>query len=405
MGRAREVDFTLTVNAPEGAAQHAVITSAGPVNGTVRQGDQAVLRCQVKSVAPPHIKWLKKLEEGEGEGEEAVSRHLDVMGYGDGNVLTLNDQTRYRVLPTKPDVMTPRGEFVNTLVIPLTTRRDAGMYICFVTNSGFGAMTYKSTRLRVVGEARDLAPAGGGNAGDAPRADSNVLLAAIVTFVVVTFAISVVVIVCVLRRSRLARAPPKRTHSSATSSSDATATYSRNDDDFVQQRPFLMPSSASEIKYDPGCSPGGMLPAPPASLFAGSTGQWSRTVYPAFGPVRYGDTGHYENPAKFRPESVSPAANNQYEVPYSHLSQQQQQQLPQHGSFGQLLAPRQQQQQRVFGGSQQLLQQAQPQQRFSPAGSAGTNPRVLEVATAAASQQQQQIRGYPYFQYLGNYET
>jgi hypothetical protein len=36
------------------------------------------------------------------------------------------------------------------LVIKEATVEDSGMYICFVTNSGFGALTYKSMHLTVI---------------------------------------------------------------------------------------------------------------------------------------------------------------------------------------------------------------------------------------------------------------
>lgn len=42
------------------------------------------------------------------------------------------------------------NEYLNRLVLEDVRESDAGMYICFVTNSGFGALTYKSMNLRVV---------------------------------------------------------------------------------------------------------------------------------------------------------------------------------------------------------------------------------------------------------------
>ena len=34
-------------------------------------------------------------------------------------------------------------------MIPAAAASDSGMYICFVTNSGFGPLTYKSAYLKV----------------------------------------------------------------------------------------------------------------------------------------------------------------------------------------------------------------------------------------------------------------
>ena len=56
---------------------------------------------------------------------------------------------RYRVMASAPDVRVAEGEYVNRLVIPSAAAADAGLYICFVTNSGFGPLTYKSAYLKV----------------------------------------------------------------------------------------------------------------------------------------------------------------------------------------------------------------------------------------------------------------
>ena len=60
-------------------------------------------------------------------------------------------QERYRILNTKNSQIEKLGRmiYLNKLVINKATLDDAGMYICFVTNSGFGDLTYKSMTLRV----------------------------------------------------------------------------------------------------------------------------------------------------------------------------------------------------------------------------------------------------------------
>ena len=402
----RELNYTLHVNVAAGSIQHAVVTEAGPENSTVYEGDTATLRCKVKSVALPHIKWLKKLEKEDAAGEVGSGkRAMDAMDYDQRvvNVYTLNmGNERYRVLDTDPDVKTKDGEFLNRFVIPRSAVEDSGMYICFVTNSGFGALTYKSAYLKVL--PRSLHP-------DvqltARSSIDDLVLALIITFVVVTFFIGVIVVICIIRRSRQSRTP-KRTSSSATSSSDAT-TY--NEDEVVQQRPFLMPT---EMKFDAGTP--STLPPPPSSLFPTSStsmNQWTRTVYPSYGHLHYGGSSHYENPAggaKFIGRE-SPQTNNQYEVPYSHLIRQQQQTSSANSnhssSFHQLLPPHQQRPaQRHFGGSQQF--RCPPQGGLSAVPQGGTNPRLLE--TNKTQQQQQQpdpypFRSYQYFQYLGDYEA
>ena len=47
------------------------------------------------------------------------------------------------------DTEVGNNEYLNKLTIRHATKRDSGLYICFVTNSGFGNMTYKSMTLTV----------------------------------------------------------------------------------------------------------------------------------------------------------------------------------------------------------------------------------------------------------------
>ena len=130
------MNFTLTVEPPQGAPR-AIVTEAGPINTTVTVGDEAVLQCKVKSIdQSPHIKWLKRLEPYENVGPAT----LEV------------GQERYRVLDTNTFIAVGDHEYLNKLIIDRTTLEDSGLYICFVTNSGFGALTYKSMTLKVVGK-------------------------------------------------------------------------------------------------------------------------------------------------------------------------------------------------------------------------------------------------------------
>ena len=60
------------------------------------------------------------------------------------------------------------NEYLNRLVLENVRESDAGMYICFVTNSGFGALTYKSMNLRVVRD-KIVTPPGGKSRNDVNR--------------------------------------------------------------------------------------------------------------------------------------------------------------------------------------------------------------------------------------------
>jgi hypothetical protein len=129
----KTLNYTLEVEQPAGAP-HAIVTEAGPTNTTVVVGQEAALQCKVKSIAPPHIKWLKKLEAHEQSAENTLRVGHD----------------RYRILNTNQDISVGKDVYLNKLVIHPAQIKDSGLYICFVTNSGFGALTYKSMTLKVV---------------------------------------------------------------------------------------------------------------------------------------------------------------------------------------------------------------------------------------------------------------
>ena len=97
------------------------------------EGESTSLKCHIESHVPPHIKWLKRLESGDLNSESSIKVGKE----------------RYRILKTNREVAMGRDEYLSKLVIPNVQVSDSGMYICFVTNSGFGALTYKSMNLIV----------------------------------------------------------------------------------------------------------------------------------------------------------------------------------------------------------------------------------------------------------------
>ncbi len=128
-------NFSLNVNALTGSdLTQAIVTEAGPSNTVVKFGEDATLQCRIRARSPPNIKWLKKLEPNEASGQDTLRvRH-----------------ERYRILHTMQDVEVGANEYLNKLTIRDVTSKDSGLYICFVTNSGFRNTTYKSMTLSVV---------------------------------------------------------------------------------------------------------------------------------------------------------------------------------------------------------------------------------------------------------------
>ena len=406
----REVNFTLKVDpgSSSSSVQHAIVTEAGPANSTVVEGDAATLRCRVKSVSQPHIKWLKKLDEVDLANDEAGNLLDEIQRRKVVNIYTLNNgNEKYRVLDTRPDVKTANGEFLNELEIPEAEVTDSGMYICFVTNSGFGALTYKAAFLRVL--PRALLHNNNINNSNNKGTSDRLLLALIVSLVGVTFIVGMVVIICVLRRSRK---PPKEMPNSTSEVSRPIGP--EEEDRMIQRRPFLMDNST--FKFEPA-SPSSLPPPPP--LFP-PPAAWSRTtvVYPA---------RHYENPANVmvkqqqqQQQQQQPESPNQYEVPYSHLLQVNHHQQQLNSSGGNLHSKT-----NSSSSSNPLLQQHQQQQQhfgghfpgrsstFSPHNGNGNNSsssfRKDKDRSSSPTPPPAAIiypfRSHPYFQYLNDYET
>jgi hypothetical protein len=413
------------------AAQHAVVTSAGPLNGTVFAGDDATLSCRVKALKLPHIKWLKKLDSNDPRVDERIV-----------NVNTLNmGKERYRVLETDPDIVVGDGEFLNKLIIRSTSVEDSGMYLCFVTNSGYGALTYKSTFLRVVPNLnfppskKDIATVPAATDTD----KDTYVLYLVIGIIVVTFVFAISVVICVIKHSQ---------SSKSTSSMKPEA----EDDSLNQQRPFLM---AGDLKFDAVC--GGVPatlppPPPPSSLFPSSgSGHWSRTVYPLtfshhqqqqqqqprFNKAQISTAdSHYENPfgSKYnlRRTADSPVVVNQYEVPYSHLSKHTPPPPPSvfagaapaaavgkgssigsnsNNSLNPLLHHQQQQRLQQNPEFQTTFSSNKSQRgahvRYSPQGGSAAliGTYQSELPHQQDNNSNNHFRSYPYFQYMNDYEA
>ena len=110
--------------------------SNGPMNRTVREGDTATFDCRVRSSAKPHIKWLKKLEAGD-------------TNYNQSEVIPVGED-KYRLIHRSLDIPVSRDlEYLSQLILPSVTTREAGMYICFVTNPR-GGFNYRPAFLTVI---------------------------------------------------------------------------------------------------------------------------------------------------------------------------------------------------------------------------------------------------------------
>ena len=338
----------------------------------------------MKSIAEPHIKWLKRLSAGAPAAADTLSVGSERYRVLDSAPNSNNVVDNLKVNSVHKTNSGGNSEYLNRLVLENVRESDAGMYICFVTNSGFGALTYKSMNLRVV-KAKKTAKVNPTN--DINRnintnqeeGEPLDILIPVICLSVVVFILIVAIMVCVVKN-----------RSKAANVNNGTLDKSSADESVVSdvQRPFV-PHPA---KFEVPAKGTGKYPK-----YSTSSGKWSHTVYPAAnatsgggGKLPCGDSGF--------DAAESTAMTNQYEVPFAHLAAgQQQQQL---GQFGQ------------YNGGQQFLRPAalQPQQppplqpyqyRAVPTGQSS--------AGSAYSRNLQQQQQYPYpprhQQYLSDYES
>ena len=114
----------------------------GPDNTTVEAGATAVLECEVVSPTQPNIKWLRKLEDHADDDAGGGAS-------GGGEVFNIGNDNKFRVLKTNSENIDKGGDvYLNRLAIADAGDADAGMYICFVTNSiGY---KFKSSFVNVI---------------------------------------------------------------------------------------------------------------------------------------------------------------------------------------------------------------------------------------------------------------
>ena len=203
---------------------------------------------------------------------------------------------------------------------------DAGMYICFVTNSGFGALTYKSMNLRVVKDrirSNEITPSNDVNRNINNDSDGEPLdiLIPVICLSAVVFILIVAIMVCVVKnRSKAANANVNGTLDKSGSADESVVSD--------VQRPFVPPQPNNKYADSTSRSSKFEFPAKGSKYQKYPTsGKWgSHTVYPA-GKLPCGDSGF--------DAAESTAMTNQYEVPFAHLAPGQFQQCGTNGQFGQ----------------------------------------------------------------------
>ncbi|KAK3870267.1 hypothetical protein Pcinc_024491 [Petrolisthes cinctipes] len=157
-----------------------------PANTTVVSGESATLQCSGSSEVTPHIKWLRRIEEGSREADNIPDNQ------------TLNWKGHRYVVLQATQVLTPGdGSFYTKLVLPRVRVQDTGVYVCTATNN-FG-LAYRQALLSVMEK----------------PADTNTLLLIIVVACVAGVILLAVVVVMVRRNQSTKPPPPPSSNESA----------------------------------------------------------------------------------------------------------------------------------------------------------------------------------------------
>jgi len=288
---------------------------------------------------------------------------------------------RYHILDNHEELPTgQQGQYVSRLFIPKVTKGDAGIYLCFVTNSGFGALTYHSMRLTVVKGQETLSnyvpplqpqpPPQAPPPLQPPQTDAEPpkargtpvpVLILVICLSTVIFILIVLIVACVCcRRFSSSSSAASSAASTASLSKSPASIYATTADVDEAQRPFVTnqhhqrhnhhhPSALNNNAKLNG--EGGYFQPPPMLIHSQThnyptSSAYRGKVYPGhYPPPPYvwpqatTDSGFSSSPKNRSGSGGGASCNgvprsgsslsNQYEVPYAHM---------QYTSFGSLTA-------------------------------------------------------------------
>ena len=151
-------------------------------NVTVAAGEAALLQCRVTSSLTPAVQWLRRVEPSPGSSlQHSISLGgMELVTVGGGDTVTLADSS-----------------YLSSLVIKDVTRAQAGLYVCFATNSA-GGFNYQSAHLSVEAGAGRGAAAGGVR----EEASQQLVLGLVVGLVTVVLLLLAAIFLCLLKQSR-----------------------------------------------------------------------------------------------------------------------------------------------------------------------------------------------------------
>ena len=167
-----KLQFHVTVESPR-----VELPGVGGVdNVTVEAGEAAMLQCRVTSGLTPAIQWLRRVEPGSGSLQHSISlAGMELVRVGEGDTVILSDSS-----------------YLSTLILKGVQAEQAGLYVCFATNSA-GGFNYQSAQLTVEARASSL---------PGIQDDHQLFLGLVVGLVSVVLVLLTIMFICLIKQSR-----------------------------------------------------------------------------------------------------------------------------------------------------------------------------------------------------------
>ena len=168
-----KLQFSITVESPR-----VELPGVGSVdNVTVQTGETAMLQCRVTSSLTPAIQWLRRVQAGAQSVPHSISLGgMELVTVGDGETVILTDSS-----------------YLNTLMLEEVDARQAGLYVCFATNSA-GGFNYQSAHLSVQSPGSSELPDLTG--------DHQLFLGLVVGLVSVVLVLLTIMFICLIRQNK-----------------------------------------------------------------------------------------------------------------------------------------------------------------------------------------------------------
>ena len=168
-----KLQFSITVESPR-----VELPGVGSVdNVTVQTGETALLQCRVTSGLTPSIQWLRRVPaRGQSVPHSISLGGMELVTVGDGETVILTDSS-----------------YLNTLMLEEVDTSQAGLYVCFATNSA-GGFNYQSAHLTVQAPGSSELPQLSG--------DHQLFLGLVVGLVSVVLVLLTIMFICLIRQNK-----------------------------------------------------------------------------------------------------------------------------------------------------------------------------------------------------------